>query len=47
VDRRLPLDRGEKIDTIWTMSNWSRPSFLPCLSNVLFGSLLLRVARAH
>jgi hypothetical protein len=27
------------------MSNQSHPSFLPCLSNVLFGSLLLRVAR--
>jgi len=29
------------------MSNQSHPSFLLCLSNVLFGSLLLRVARAH
>jgi len=27
------------------MSNQSHPSFLLCLSNVLFGSLLLRVAR--
>jgi hypothetical protein len=29
------------------MSNQSQPSFLLCLSNVLFGSLLLRVARTH
>jgi hypothetical protein len=29
------------------MSNQSHPSFLLCLSNVLFGSLLLRVARTH
>jgi len=29
------------------MSNWSQPSFVPCLSSVLFGSLLLRIARAH
>jgi len=29
------------------MSNQSHPSYLHCLSNVLFGSLLLRVARAH
>jgi len=29
------------------MSNWSHPSFLLCLSSVLFGSLLLRSARAN
>jgi len=29
------------------MSNWSHPSCLICLSNVLFGSLLLRSAHAH
>jgi hypothetical protein len=29
------------------MSNWSQPSFLLCLSNLLFGSLLLRVARTQ
>jgi hypothetical protein len=29
------------------MSNQSHPSYLLCLSNVLFGSLLLRVARAQ
>jgi hypothetical protein len=29
------------------MPNQSYPSFRLCLSNVLFGSLLLRVARTH
>jgi hypothetical protein len=29
------------------MSNQSHPSYLPCLSSVLFGNLLLRVARTH
>ncbi len=29
------------------MSNQSHPSYLTCLSNVLFGSLLLRVARTY
>jgi hypothetical protein len=29
------------------MSNQSHPSYLLCLSSVLFGSLLLRSARAH
>jgi|GEM_PF-3453553 hypothetical protein len=29
------------------MSNQSHPSYLVCLSNVLFGSLLLRVARTQ
>jgi len=29
------------------MSNQSHPYSLSCLSNVLFGSLLLRVARTH
>jgi hypothetical protein len=29
------------------MSNQSHPSYLTCLSNVLFGSLLLRVSRTH
>jgi hypothetical protein len=27
------------------MSNFSHPSFLPCLSGLLFGGLLLRVKR--
>lgn len=35
------------MNRIWAMSNWSQPSFLLCLSGLLFGSLLLRVARAH
>jgi hypothetical protein len=29
------------------MSNPSHPFCLPCLSSVLFGNLLLRVARTH
>jgi len=29
------------------MSNQPHPSCLLCLSNLLFGSLLLRVARTH
>jgi hypothetical protein len=29
------------------MSNQSHPSYLICLSSVLFGSLLLRSARAN
>jgi hypothetical protein len=29
------------------MSNQSHPSYFVCLSNVLFGSLLLRVARSQ
>jgi len=29
------------------MSNQAQPSYLICLSNLLFGSLLLRCARAH
>jgi hypothetical protein len=29
------------------MSDQSHPSYLLCLSNVLFGSLLLRVARTQ
>jgi hypothetical protein len=30
------------MNTIWTMSNWSMPSYAICLSNMLFGTLLLR-----
>jgi hypothetical protein len=29
------------------MSNQSHPAYLVCLSNVLFGSLLLRVTRTQ
>jgi len=29
------------------MSNQTHPSLLLCLPNLLFGGLLLRVARAH